>query len=108
MDDLVIRLKHAGVVETDENRSMSLDLVALLPDGAGSDLMEEMEARSLTVDDLAASSGLGRETLDAVLACRVVITEEMSRTISRALGIEQGDFWARLDAGIRREKTRLL
>ncbi len=96
------------MVATDENLPISLDLVALLPDGAGESLAEELAARGLTTDDVAAASGIERQVLGAVLACKMVITDEMSRAISRGLGEPVlADFWARLDAGIRRDNARL-
>ena len=108
-DDLAIAVTHAGVVGTDENLPMSLDLVALLDDGCGELLAEEMEARGLTPDQVALASGLGRATLDAIIASREAVTEDMSRAISRGLGAPfiSDDFWAQLDANIRREKARL-
>lgn len=109
MDDLVIKRRHGGVVETHEKLPMSPDLVALLPAGAGESLAEEMKVRGLTADRVAKASGLGRATLDAVLSSKVAITKEMSGAISRGLGspfISNG-FWARLDADIRRKKARL-
>jgi plasmid maintenance system antidote protein VapI len=95
-------------VTTDEVLAMSPGMVAMLPDGAGESLAEEMDARGLTAGQVALASGLDPAVLDAVLASRVVITGDMSAAISRGLGrphISDG-FWLRLDAIIRRDKAR--
>jgi len=107
-EDLLVAATHDGVVETDEGLALALDLVALLPVGCGESLADEIEARGLTVEEVAEGSGLGQERLGAVLGSMLPVTDDMSHAISLGLGepFISGSFWARLDANIRQEKAR--
>lgn len=80
-DDPLIPVTHAGVMQTDEDPPMTVDLSSVPDDGCGKSQAEEMKARGLTADQVARPPASGGRRWTP-FSPRVLVTEDMARAIS--------------------------
>ena len=95
-DDIVIREVHDAAVETHEGMRLPSDLRS----SPGEILLEELEARGMSVAVFIGVSGLAPETVAKILAGTHSITPEIADRIATVLGTSAA-MWISLDRGYR-------